>query len=199
MVILSATGSALGSLALPWRSIFLSTLALALYLFAGPAPDALVYDRNALAAGECWRLISAHWVHSDAEHAFWDIAALALFGALFEARLGWRLVSSLVIGSLAVDACLWWAMRELERYCGLSGIINALLAAGLWESWRQTRDPLIPWIAAGVCAKIAIELATGGALFTYSAWPSVPRMHAVGFTAGLAAAVTTAPKRRLMG
>jgi len=66
----------------PWRTLFLTGLALALYLLAGPAPEAWVYDRMAIADGELWRLMTGHLVHADGSHALWDIAALALLGAI---------------------------------------------------------------------------------------------------------------------
>lgn len=176
--------SALGGLALPWRTITLSTLALALYLTAGPAPELLIYDRAAIAVGEWWRLITGHWVHSDASHGFWDIAALAVLGVLFESRLGGGLFRSLAMGTLMLDAWLWWAMPDLTRYCGLSGVLNTLLAAGLLHCWQETRDPLILWVALAAIGKIGLELMYGGALLTQTAWPSLPAAHAVGFATG---------------
>ena len=174
-----------GGLLSPRRTLLLSSLALALYLLAGPAPELLVYDRSAIAGGEWWRLFTAHLVHSDAGHALWNIAAFALLGALFEARLGGRVVPGLLLGALAIDAWLWWAEPELLLYCGLSGVINALMAASLWRLWQQSRDSLLVWIGIGAIAKIALETAAGGALFTQTLWGSVPQAHAVGFAAGL--------------
>jgi membrane associated rhomboid family serine protease len=77
--------------ALPWRTLLLAAGAAAVYLVFGAAPGDWVYDRAAIGQGEWWRLLSAHWVHSDSSHAAWDIAMLLILGALFEPRLGWRL------------------------------------------------------------------------------------------------------------
>jgi len=84
-------GGSHGGVTLPWRSFLLGAAAIAAYLILGAAPEAWVFDRVAIAQGEWWRLITGHWVHSDLAHAAWDIAALLLLGALFEARLRWRL------------------------------------------------------------------------------------------------------------
>ncbi|MCG6862020.1 MAG: rhombosortase [Chromatiaceae bacterium] len=191
---LPAIRSVHGGIQAPWRTLTLSFLALVLYLSAGPAPETLVYDRTAIAGGDWWRLITGHLVHSDAEHALWDIAALALFGALFEGRLGGRVIASLALGILAIDAWLWWAMPELLLYCGLSGLVNALIAAGLWRLWEDSRDPLILWIGLAALAKIGLETVAGSALFTHTAWPGIPEVHAVGFAAGFAAALIAFPR-----
>ena len=76
-------------------------------------------------------------------------------------------------------------MPALTRYCGLSGLLNSLLAAGLCMLWRETRDPVVLLVAAGAVAKIAFEGLSGQAVFVDIAWPSVPSVHGVGFAAGL--------------
>jgi len=174
-----------GKRQMPWNTLALTALSTALFWLAGTAPDLLVFDRHSIAAGELWRLFSGHWVHGDTQHAVWNIAALAVLGVLFEARLGWRLPAGLVAGMVAIDAWLWWGMPELTRYCGLSGILNALLAVGLIQLWRDTRDPLVPLVGAGAVLKIAVEGALGMPVFTHIAWPSVPAVHAVGLVAGV--------------
>lgn len=180
-----AMGSVRGGSGPPWRTLLLTGLVLALYLFAGPAPEALVYDRTAITGGEPWRLLTGHLVHSDADHALWDILALVLLGTLFEGRLGGWLLLIITAGVVTIDVFLWWGLPEIVRYCGLSGILNGLLAAGLWGLWRESRDPLLFLIAAMTIAKIAAENLSGQALFTDTAWPSVPAVHAVGFATGL--------------
>jgi rhomboid family GlyGly-CTERM serine protease len=144
-----------------------------------------VFDRVAIAQGEWWRLVTGHWVHSDLAHAGWDITALLLLGALFEARLQWRLPLALLIGTVGVDAWLWWGDTTLRYYCGLSGILNSLLIVGLLQLWRDLRHPLILLTGAGAAVKILVEVNAGQALLTQTAWPSVPTVHAVGFLCGL--------------
>jgi rhomboid family GlyGly-CTERM serine protease len=175
-----------GGFPLPWRTLLLSAIAVAACLALGPAPEAWVFDRAAIAQGEWWRLLTGHWVHSDWQHARWDIAALIVFGLLFEARLGWRLPLALLVATFGVDAWLWWGDPDLHRYCGLSGILNGLLAAGLVQLWHDLRHPAVLLTAAGAVLKIVVEMHAGQALFTQTAWPSVPAAHAVGLLCGLA-------------
>jgi rhomboid family GlyGly-CTERM serine protease len=181
----SQTNGHHGSIALPWCSILLSAGAVVAYLVLGAAPEAWVFDRVAIAQGEWWRLVTGHWVHSDLAHAGWDITALLLLGALFEVRLQWRLPLALLIGTVGVDAWLWWGDPALHYYCGLSGILNSLLIVGLLQLWRDWRHPLILLTGMGAAMKILVEINAGQALLTQTTWPSVPTAHAAGFLCGL--------------
>ncbi len=174
---------------LPWRSISLTAVALILYEVFGPVQQTLVFDRAAIANGEVWRLVTGHWVHSDIAHLLWNSAALLLMGVLFERRLRSHVVTSLLAGTISVDIWLWWGASGVSRYCGLSGILNSLLIVGLIQLWSDQRHPLVPLVVLGAVTKIAIEIATGQALFTRTAWPSIPAAHAAGFLGGLGLSV----------
>lgn len=187
MVTLAQSERRRGSLWLPWCTFLLTTLALVSYLFLGSAPEAWVFDRTAIAHGEWWRLATGHWMHSDASHAFWNIGALMLLGTLLEKRLQGNLVLALVIGTVGVNLWLWWCEGTLQYYCGLSGILNALLAMGLVHLWYDLRQPLVWLVGIGAMAKIVVEISAGQALLTQTAWPSVPEVHAAGFLSGLVA------------
>jgi rhomboid family GlyGly-CTERM serine protease len=165
--------------------MLLVAFAVAVFMFFGVAPEAWVFDRLSIAQGEWWRLITGHWVHSDLTHAVWDIAVLLLLGTLFEARLKWRLPLVLFLTSLGVDAWLWWGAPALGYYCGLSGILNGLLIMCLMFLWRDTRHLLVLLTGMAAVLKIAVEIYTGQALLTQTAWPSVPSVHAAGFLSGL--------------
>lgn len=180
-----------GGIPLPWRSLWLVGLAVLAHLAFGAAPEGWVFDRAAIGQGEWWRLLSAHWVHSDPAHAAWDIAALLLLGLLFEPRMQWRLPLVLLGGTVAVDAWIWWGMPGLSHYCGLSGILNSLLAFGLLQWWRDERHPLLLLVGGASALKIVLEVGSGQALLTSTAWPSVPTTHAAGFLCGMLLASVT--------
>ncbi len=169
----------------PWISLGMAVLALGVYLLAGPAAPALVYHDTGLSNGQWWRALSAHLVHSDTGHLLWDVGALLLLGLLFEHYL-YRFSPMLLLGTaLIIDAWLYYQMPELNAYCGLSGLLNALLAAGLLLLWRETRSPWPILAATLALVKIAWEWRQGEALFTDTAWAAVPEIHAVGFASGL--------------
>ena len=178
-----------GTVFVPWTTLLLSSLALFAWFHAGAAPIDWVYDRTAIEQGEWWRLLTGHWVHSDGSHALWNIAALVLLCLVSERIPGNWIPVALLVATAAVDTWLWWGMPHLLQYCGLSGILNGLLAAALVCQWRLYRHPLILLIGAGAVVKIALEVMGGQAIFTQTAWPSVPESHAAGLLGGLVMAV----------
>src|SRR5262245_5811857 len=85
----------------------LAAIMAALVLAPGLA-SAFQMDRNSLAAGEWWRLLTCHLVHWNAQHALWDVAVFAVLGGLCEARGQTRYVAALALSSLAIGAGVWW-------------------------------------------------------------------------------------------
>lgn len=169
----------------PWLTLIMAALALFLYLAAGPASPTLVFDRVAVTHGQWWRLVTGHLIHCDLSHLCWDVAGLLVLGWLFEDRFSHRqFLTIMASGMVAVNAWLWWGQAPL-RYCGLSGLLNTLLAAGLMQQWRTSRSVLVVVIGFAGTLKIALEALHDQALFTATAWPSVPQAHAAGLSAGI--------------
>jgi rhomboid family GlyGly-CTERM serine protease len=151
--------------------------------------DALAWDRQAIAAGEAWRLVSAHFVHLGWSHYLLDSTGLVLVWFLVGAYLGplrWLLVLGVVIAG--IDAGFWMLEPQLAWYVGLSGVVHGLLAAGLVAGLTRDRHEL--WILAVLLsAKLAweqfvgplpgSEASTGGTVITAA--------HLYGALAGLAA------------
>ena len=177
---------------LPWLSVTLAGLVAVLYAAFGPAPEVLVYDRAAIGSGDWWRLISGHWVHSDPAHLGWNLAGLLLLGSIVEMHGRHRLVAGLLVGVLGVDLMLWLGLPELAAYCGLSGVLNSLLLLALAGLWKSATAPVL--LATGILSllKIWSEISAGQALFTQTAWASVPEAHLAGWLAGLALIVCVA-------
>ena len=106
----------------------------ALLLQAGGAPvrAGLAWDRDALAAGQLWRLLSGHFVHLGWSHLVLNLAGLALVSWLVGKwfSLGrWLLIGAASIA--AIDIGFWLVHVSLDGYVGLSGLLYGLLVAGL--------------------------------------------------------------------
>lgn len=136
---------------------------------AGPAArDALQFDRGLLRQGEWWRVLSAHFVHLDLEHAVLNGLGLVLMWALFARDYPpWRWLAIYLASALAVSAGLWFLDPELEWYVGASGALHGVMAAGTLAHLR--RGDFDGWILAlFVVGKLAYEQFAGAMPFAGS-------------------------------
>ena len=167
--------------------LFGCTVLIALAATGEPGRVLLRYDRAALAAGELWRLLTAHLVHLDLHHALLNCAGLALMWALFaRAYSPRRWVVVLVAAVAAIDAGLWFGDSTLQWYVGSSGVLHGVMAAGtLAHVRRGERDGWI--LAAFLLGKLAWEQWVGP-LPLSGRDPVVVDAHLYGVLGGLAAA-----------
>lgn len=170
----------------PLLTLGFTLLTTLLYPLFGKASQLFIYNRDFIAQGEIWRIVSGHFVHCDIAHLGWNLAAFFILASILEQRIGKKLLPVIMTSSLGVSAWLWFAKTDLVLYCGLSGMLNGLLAIALFLLWQESKNPLLPLTALGALAKIAIEAATGQSLFTDISWQSVPGAHGAGMTAGIA-------------
>lgn len=126
--------------------------------------EALAYDRDAVQAGEFWRLLTGHFVHLGWTHLLLNLAGLALVAWIVGHAFSWsRWVLITLVSIAAIDAGFWFLDLQLDWYVGLSGLLNGILAAGLLVGIaRRERESMI--LAALVIAKLAWEQTTGGPL-----------------------------------
>lgn len=161
---------------------------LALQLFGGAATELLRYDRAALAAGEWWRLLTAHIIHLTFRHAALDLAGLVLLWALFARDLSpgrWAIV--VLTAAAAIDCGLWFLDPRVVWYLGISGVLHGALAAGAFA--RLRRGDVEGWLLAGLLlAKLAYEQIHGAMSFSGD-MPVIVDAHLYGTLGGLAAAI----------
>lgn len=136
-------------------------LAAVLALGGDPVRELLRYDRQGIADGEPWRLVTGHFVHLGAGHMLLNGAGLVLV-ALLVAReyrqRDWLLVT--VAGITGIDAGLWWLNPSLDWYVGLSGLLHAWFAAGVIAALLARRPDA--WLLFGLLAgKLGLEQARG--------------------------------------
>ena len=161
---------------------------LALQLADGAATHLLQYDRAAIAAGQWWRLLTAHLVHLTWRHAILDLAGLILLWVLFARDLdpwAWAVVT--LAAAAAIDCGLWLRDPWVTWYLGLSGVLHGMLAAAAFV--RLRRGELEARILAGLLlAKLAYEQ-IHGAMPVAGEMPVIVDAHLFGALGGLAVAV----------
>ncbi|PZN30990.1 MAG: rhombosortase [Proteobacteria bacterium] len=163
----------------------------------GPAlRSALAYQRQAVLAGECWRLLTGHLVHGSATHLFLNLVGLGLCAHLFRDAYDARQWLSIAgTAALAMAAGFVLFEPQLAWYVGFSGILHGILAAGAVAWWQQRPRLLALALSVLVCAKLAWEQ-WRGALSLSGDMPVIVDAHLYGAAGGLAAALVIAWRRR---
>lgn len=168
-------------------------------------PDSMAlfrYDRLGIAAGQPWRILTAHFVHINTSHLLHNLLGLALVCELLWTNLPVRHGLGIMLSAaLAVSGALWWLQPAIVWYGGLSGVLHGLWAGcALWGllSFGGDREPPdagsapSPSRRIGVAALIALAVKLGldllpGALITKGTGgiPVVPSAHWYGASMGL--------------
>ena len=153
---------------------------------------ALRYDRDGLAAGQLWRLLTGHLVHLGPRHALVNVLGLILMWALFArdyAPRQWLAILAAAI--LAIDAGLWLWDSTVTWYVGSSGVLHGIMAAGTLAHLR--RGEADGWLLALFLAgKLLYEHFYGALPFSGSA--VVVEAHLYGVLGGGAAAAVLKPR-----
>ena len=169
--------------------LLLACVLLILPSLAGEAGRvALRYDRAALAAGQLWRLLSAHLVHLGLRHALLNALGLALMWALFArdyAPRQWLVI--VLAAAVAIDAGLWLWDSTVQWYVGSSGVLHGVMAAGtLAHLKRRDWDG---WLLAAILAGKLLYEQRVGPLPLSGTSAVVVDAHLFGALGGLAAAL----------
>lgn len=160
---------------------------LLVYGLGARAAAALRYERAAVLAGEAWRLVTGHLVHADAVHLGWNLLGVAIVGLLFARDYAWwQWFVVLLAATAATSLGLLLLEPQLDWYVGFSGVLHGLMAAGLVQWLRSSRDALTWIVAALFAAKLAWEHLAGALPFTAGslALPVVHEAHTYGAIGG---------------
>jgi len=153
----------------------------------------LRYERMAIAGGEWWRLITAHFVHIDLEHTLLNVMGVVLMWAIFARDLSprqWLIVTTVVL--LTIDAGLWFRDKGVDWYVGASGALHGFMAAGTCVHVR--RGDLDGWIlVVFIVLKLGYEQLHGVLPFAESGMPVVLNAHLYGAIGGVIAAACLKP------
>jgi rhomboid family GlyGly-CTERM serine protease len=147
------------------------------------------YERDAIAGGEYWRLVTGHLVHLGLGHLWPNLAALAIIGLLFEGvfrNADWLRIGAASVA--AIDLGLYVFDPDVSWYVGLSGVLHGYVAAGaLALIARRERVGVV--LAVGLAAKLVFEQVVGPVPFTAASvgGPVVVAAHLYGVVGALLA------------
>jgi len=158
------------------------------------ARELLRYDRAGLAAGQGWRLLTAHVIHLDLEHAALNTLGLVLMWALFARDYKprqWAVI--LFVAIAAIDAGLWLRDSTIAWYVGSSGALHGVMTAGTLAHLR--RGDLDGWVlAAFIVVKLAFEQHAGALPFSESGAGVVVDAHLYGAIGGIVSGAFLKPR-----
>lgn len=142
----------------------------------------LAWERDAILAGQWWRLWTGHLVHFGMAHAFTDALVLLAAGSIVERRIGSvRLLRRLVLAAPLISLLLLAAPGLIE-YRGASSLGAMLAVAAALACWPQAGQ----WRPAILAGGAAFAVATTSHAFDAGiAWSSLPQGVAVAWQAHL--------------
>ncbi len=144
------------------RELVLPTLALMglltlIFLLPEPLRLALAWDREAIDAGQAWRLLSGQFVHLAGGHLLMNLLGIGLAWLLFAEHLpGWRYLAVVVIVATGASAGMYAFAPQVHYYAGFSGALYGVFAWGAVQDIR--RKVALGWLVlVVVVAKAGYE------------------------------------------
>lgn len=122
----------------------------------------LRYERNGVASGEIWRILTSNFIHLGWGHLALNLAGLLLIGWLFAARFApWYWTTAVLVCSLSTGFGLYFLSPEVSWCVGLSGTLHGLIVLGTLD-WIKQGDRLGILLLLGIGAKLLWERLYGG-------------------------------------
>jgi len=163
------------------------------YLISARHLPAWRYDREAILAGEVWRMLTGHLAHGDLHHLAWNLLGVLIVGFLFANDFTLRQWTVILLASTAAIDLGFLALEpQLQWYVGFSGVLHGGMAAGLVR-WLYRGGDALTWLVGGLfVAKLAWEHFAGGLPFTSAglSLPVVHEAHSYGAIGGAIAALS---------
>ena len=138
-----------------WRYLAMVIPAMALLQAIGP--EYFRYQQDAVAAGQWWRILTAHWVHVGWMHLFLNSLSLVVCVTLTSPNWSLRrwLLVTIAMG-LGISFLLMLNNPEVTDYAGHSGILYGLYVLG--GIGLYPRDRLISvLVVAAIVIKVLME------------------------------------------
>nr|WP_237668687.1 rhombosortase [Vibrio toranzoniae] len=122
-----------------------------------PVQAWVVWDNNAIADGQWWRILTGNFSHTNYSHLVMNLAGLWIISYLFQPNKK-QLISALLFISVVTGLAL--LLSSIQVYVGLSGTLHGLF--GLFALREALNGRKSSWLlVVGLIAKIAWEQFVG--------------------------------------
>ncbi len=157
----AGTPSSLQLRLLPVHGLWLGIAVLSLLLQASGLVDLLQFDRPLIDAGQYWRLLTCHLVHTGWSHWAMNMAGLALVAYFFSPYATvsqWLAV--FVVSALAAGTGSYLFDPQLQVALGMSAVLHGLFVFGALREIRVYPQSGLVLLAL-LCAKLVWEYRYG--------------------------------------
>lgn len=101
----------------------------------------LAYNRDAIAKGDYWRLITGHFIHLNNMHLLLNMFGVGMVLMLFDHLLAiWQWIVVLLASALIISLLIYLNLPQVQAYVGLSGVIHTLYVLGTLQLLNQPKE-----------------------------------------------------------
>lgn len=119
-------------------TVWLGLFWVCLVLYLADAEMLLRYDRNLIAQGEIWRLVTGHLLHLNWPHFWLNMGGILIVAIFFRddcTPSQW--LAMILMSCLFISAGLYLFDPQMLWYVGLSGVLHGLFIVGAWYERRR--------------------------------------------------------------
>lgn len=169
-----------------WPSLGVVLLLCILFILPENLLNSLLFERDAINAGQLWRLITGQFIHLTLPHLIINIAGIVMIWLLFaEHTAGVRFLWLLPLLALGSSTGMWLFSPHIAYYVGFSGVLYGLFTWGALQDTLQ-RQPFARVLLIVIFAKASYEFAFTPIQFTpVSANPLATAAHFFGVLSAL--------------
>lgn len=108
----------------------ITLIAVLFYLAEHQLLPSLVFQKQAIANGEFWRLITGHFFHTNLNHLLLNLAGMWLLWSLHGEYYTAKRYASLVMLAALVTSIGIYNFSDITQYVGLSGLLHGVFIWG---------------------------------------------------------------------